>query len=136
MKNMPGKIDETPISSDNEESISASCNCNTQECSDCYPDYLFNAPIVETPEIICQELAELKESAETLDPPSEEPKDTCYNCNKKLTFSGIKCKCDHYFCFCHRHPEQHNCTFDFKESGRATIGKQNPKIFLDKIKKF
>ena len=24
------------------------------------------------------------------------------------------CKCENYFCLKHTHPEQHNCTFDFK----------------------
>lgn len=38
-------------------------------------------------------------------------------CRKKLTLVDltIKCKCDLYFCKTHRLPENHDCSFNFKD---------------------
>lgn len=38
-------------------------------------------------------------------------------CRKKLTLVDltIQCKCQGYFCKKHRQPEQHDCSFNFKD---------------------
>ncbi|KAG5192520.1 hypothetical protein JKP88DRAFT_266113 [Tribonema minus] len=45
----------------------------------------------------------------------------CFTCNKKTGLTGIECKCKLVFCSLHRHPEAHNCAFDFKEDGRRAL---------------
>ena len=40
-------------------------------------------------------------------------KKRCFHCKKKSIIVTM-CKCENYFCLKHTHPEQHNCTFDFK----------------------
>ena len=39
-------------------------------------------------------------------------------CRKKLTLVDltIQCKCEGYFCKKHRQPEQHDCSFNFKDT--------------------
>tara|TARA_B100001250_G_C19183328_1_gene521925 strand:- start:197 stop:406 length:210 start_codon:yes stop_codon:yes gene_type:complete len=38
-------------------------------------------------------------------------------CSKKLKIIdiSIKCKCGNSYCERHRHPENHNCTYDYKK---------------------
>lgn len=38
-------------------------------------------------------------------------------CRKKLTLVDltIQCKCEGFFCKKHRQPEQHDCSFNFKD---------------------
>lgn len=47
----------------------------------------------------------------------------CAQCNKKVGFTGIECRCSLVFCGLHRYPEQHSCTFDFKTHDRANLQK-------------
>ena len=35
-------------------------------------------------------------------------------CNKKLKFSDMMCRCEKRFCSLHRLPEQHICSIDYK----------------------
>jgi hypothetical protein len=45
----------------------------------------------------------------------------CWNCKVKLELAQRElgqCKCGYVFCLLHRLPEQHNCTYDHKDSGR------------------
>lgn len=43
------------------------------------------------------------------------PKEICYKdgCMKRLSLTAIRCKCQNKFCSEHRHPEDHQCSFDF-----------------------
>ncbi|XP_013397711.1 AN1-type zinc finger protein 3 isoform X2 [Lingula anatina] len=55
------------------------------------------------------------------DKPVQKNKKRCYKCNAKLDMAQReigRCKCDYVFCNLHRLPEQHDCIFDHKESGR------------------
>ena len=39
----------------------------------------------------------------------------CIICNKKLLLTDHKCRCGIIFCSNHRLPEQHDCTYNFKQ---------------------
>lgn len=60
----------------------------------------------------------------------------CLCCNKKVGVIGFKCKCGNTYCGDHRYPETHDCSFDFKESGRGEIAKANPVVKADKLQRF
>ncbi|KAJ7952425.1 Zinc finger A20 and AN1 domain-containing stress-associated protein [Quillaja saponaria] len=67
-----------------------------------------------------------------------EPKvsNRCLSCNKKVGFTGFRCKCGSTFCGNHRYPENHECTYDFKVAGRDAIAKANPIVKADKVERF
>ncbi|KAM7273084.1 hypothetical protein ACFE04_027748 [Oxalis oulophora] len=56
----------------------------------------------------------------------------CRCCNKKLGLTGFKCRCGKTFCGSHRYPDEHCCSFDFKEADLQFLVKQNPLIKADK----
>ncbi|GLU05674.1 hypothetical protein SLE2022_227610 [Rubroshorea leprosula] len=60
----------------------------------------------------------------------------CLSCNKKVGLAGFKCKCGSMFCGAHRYPEQHQCSFDFKSTGRNAIAKANPVVKANKVERF
>lgn len=62
-------------------------------------------------------------------------KNRCYLCNKKLTLMPIICKCGLKFCSSHRHPEDHQCTFDHKREQQNLLRDKNPQIISKKINK-
>lgn len=48
----------------------------------------------------------------------------CSCCSKKVGLTGgLECKCGQLFCSKHRYPEQHACSFDFKNAERAQLAK-------------
>ena len=49
--------------------------------------------------------------------------------------SGFHCRCGHQFCSLHRYADTHECTFDYKTSGREELEKHHPKIIAAKIEK-
>lgn len=51
----------------------------------------------------------------------------CFEFNKKLGLFHFDCKCENIFCPKCRHPENHNCTFDFKNDGRIKLEEQMEK---------
>ncbi|RVX15315.1 Zinc finger A20 and AN1 domain-containing stress-associated protein 1 [Vitis vinifera] len=52
---------------------------------------------------------------------------------RSVGLTGFRCKCGSTFCGAHRYPEKHECTFDFKASGRDAIAKANPVVKADKL---
>eukprot|EP01114_Cavostelium_apophysatum_P022630 TRINITY_DN8253_c0_g1_i1.p1 TRINITY_DN8253_c0_g1~~TRINITY_DN8253_c0_g1_i1.p1 ORF type:complete len:156 (-),score=13.20 TRINITY_DN8253_c0_g1_i1:64-531(-) len=56
----------------------------------------------------------------------------CFNCNKKVGLTIIKCKCGFGFCGKHRYPHEHNCAFDFKTLDRKKIAELNPLVSSNK----
>jgi len=65
---------------------------------------------------------------------TEKPKKKrCMVCNKKLGLLGFDCKCGHLFCSKHRMPEDHECTIDYKETGKKILERDNIKVVKDKI---
>lgn len=72
------------------------------------------------------------------DGPAPEPKvsSRCSACDKKVGLTrGFKCRCGNVYCGTHRYPEKHECTFDFKASGREAIAKANPVVKADKVQR-
>ncbi|XP_065858061.1 zinc finger A20 and AN1 domain-containing stress-associated protein 1 [Euphorbia lathyris] len=59
----------------------------------------------------------------------------CSTCNKKVGLTGFRCKCGSTFCGNHRYPENHDCSFDFKSTGRNAIAKANPVVKADKVER-
>ena len=56
----------------------------------------------------------------------------CNFCKKK-TLILITCRCTKKFCIKHQCAENHNCTFNFKKSGREKLLKDNPKVEFNKV---
>jgi len=46
---------------------------------------------------------------------NQKKKRCCFEgCNVKLKLSDMPCRCKYIYCSKHRLPEQHNCSFNFK----------------------
>jgi hypothetical protein len=56
-------------------------------------------------------------------------------CTKKLGIMPFVCRCEREYCAKHRMPETHECTFDYKSSGRAALQMANQKIDFIKVAK-
>ena len=56
-------------------------------------------------------------------------------CNKRLKVVELEleCKCGKSYCKVHRYPEDHECSYNFKEMGKRDIEKMNEKIIGNKI---
>ncbi|KAJ4747659.1 Zinc finger A20 and AN1 domain stress-associated protein [Rhynchospora pubera] len=74
-------------------------------------------------------------AAETVPEPVPVPANRCGTCRKKVGLTGFKCKCGITFCGTHRYPEQHDCGFDYKATGRDALARANPVIKADKLRK-
>ena len=59
----------------------------------------------------------------------------CWECNKRVGLLGFKCRCDYVFCGKHRHSDQHECTFNYREHHRNVLEKKYPKLVSSKINK-
>ena len=57
----------------------------------------------------------------------------CFSCNKRVGFTGFKCRCEYTFCSTHRHSNKHNGTFAYKAVGRDAVAKANPAVIKDKV---
>ena len=70
-------------------------------------------------------------------PATNEPKNNCEKCRIRCRPAlRFICKCNKTFCQSHRYPDQHDCTYDHRADGLATIQANNPKIVKDKISNF
>lgn len=58
----------------------------------------------------------------------------CFLCKKKSLII-LNCLCKHKFCLNCRFPEDHKCSFNFKEKGITELTKNNPIISGEKISK-
>ena len=56
----------------------------------------------------------------------------CAHCKKKVIIE-ITCSCKNVYCMKHRMPEDHKCTFDFKEKSRTILSNQMPTISSEKL---
>ena len=70
----------------------------------------------------------------TFDVIQESKMDRCVLCNKK-TFCIFACTCKGRFCSKCRMPEDHKCTFNFKEQYQEFLKIRNPKMISDKVEK-
>ena len=58
----------------------------------------------------------------------------CHNKIKLVELITNKCKCGYIFCNSHKHPESHDCQFDYKAAAAAEIMKNAcPTAKLEKI---
>jgi hypothetical protein len=64
---------------------------------------------------------EEKDEEKKPDKKVQKNKKRCFECNKKVGFTGVECKCGFIFCGTHRYPELHACDFDFKSHDRANL---------------
>ncbi|MBA0693028.1 hypothetical protein Goari_010542, partial [Gossypium aridum] len=66
---------------------------------------------------------------------SQQQPNRCMVCRKRVGLTGFRCKCGVTFCWSHRYPENHGCTFDFKKVGREEIARANPLVKAEKLEK-
>ncbi|XP_060781774.1 AN1-type zinc finger protein 4 isoform X2 [Neoarius graeffei] len=60
----------------------------------------------------------------------------CFLCGKKTGLAtSYECRCGNNFCSTHRYAETHNCTYDYKSTGRRFLQKSNPIISAPKLPK-
>jgi hypothetical protein len=70
----------------------------------------------------------------TLDSKEQERQpNRCMSCKKRVGLTGFKCRCGNTFCSLHRYSDKHNCSYDYKSSGREAIAKANPLVKADKV---
>ncbi|XP_044760625.1 uncharacterized protein LOC123318024 isoform X2 [Coccinella septempunctata] len=82
------------------------------------------------------EVPERTRHVRELPPVVVERRNKCAVCNRRLNIvNRFDCRCGKIYCPQHRYAESHNCNFDYREKGRETITKQNPRIVGEKIKK-
>jgi hypothetical protein len=54
-------------------------------------------------------------------------------CRAKLGLLGFKCKCTGKYCGAHRHPDQHDCAYNFRAAAEAQLKKQLVMCIGDKL---
>lgn len=59
----------------------------------------------------------------------------CDNCKRRTGLIQFTCKCKGTYCKKCIFYLTHNCTFDYKQEGRAQISAQNQIVVSDKIQK-
>lgn len=103
-------------------------------CSQCHQELK-----KEKEEEDAKRAAELKakEEAERAEREAKRPKQEdvtrCYKCNKRVGITIIQCRCGYSFCAKHRYSVAHDCTYDYKHSGRDQLRKANQQIKADKL---
>jgi hypothetical protein len=60
-------------------------------------------------------------------------KTRCWNCQKKIGLTGVRCRCGYHFCAAHRYAESHHCDYDYKTNERRKLTKQNPVVQAQKL---
>mmetsp|Transcript_65232 Transcript_65232/g.142967 ORF Transcript_65232/g.142967 Transcript_65232/m.142967 type:complete len:159 (+) Transcript_65232:218-694(+) len=60
----------------------------------------------------------------------------CFECRKKVGYTGIECRCGFVFCGVHRYPKSHNCDFDFKAQAKKSLEAANQKVEAEKVERF
>lgn len=60
----------------------------------------------------------------------------CIFCNKKCGLMVFNCKCGlQGLCITCKHPEIHNCKYDYKDEHKKKISNQNLVVIKEKINK-
>jgi predicted nucleic acid binding AN1-type Zn finger protein len=76
---------------------------------------------------------EEERSAREAKRPKQEDVTRCYKCNKRVGLTIVQCRCGYCFCSKHRYSVAHDCSYDYKHSGRDQLRKANQKIKADKL---
>ena len=56
-------------------------------------------------------------------------------CKVKLMLADFACRCKSFYCSQHRFAESHNCSFDYKTTGKDLLTKQMPTIVGEKFER-
>ncbi|XP_056148392.1 AN1-type zinc finger protein 4 isoform X2 [Lampris incognitus] len=60
----------------------------------------------------------------------------CFLCDKKTGLAtSYECRCGNNFCATHRYAETHDCTYDYKSTGRRFLQETNPIVSVPKLPK-
>lgn len=62
-------------------------------------------------------------------------KKRCTTCRAKLGLLGFECRCERMFCDKHRHPDEHECTFDHKADNKRVLEARNKRVVADKVQR-
>lgn len=103
------------------------------------PSIASSSVIIETVKEECETLSkahvEIVENQQRKELCSKQSVNRCVLCRKKVGLAGFKCRCGGTFCSSHRYSETHECSFDYKSTGRDAIAKENPIVKAEKIEK-
>ncbi len=61
-------------------------------------------------------------------------KSGCANCKRKALVK-VTCKCQKVLCLTCRQPEDHGCTFDYKDEFQQKLRKENVLVVAEKVVK-
>mmetsp|Transcript_18178 Transcript_18178/g.46546 ORF Transcript_18178/g.46546 Transcript_18178/m.46546 type:complete len:205 (-) Transcript_18178:306-920(-) len=67
--------------------------------------------------------------------PVQKNPNRCFECNKRVGYTGFTCRCGYIYCGTHRYAEKHNCTHDYKTEGRQRLANANPLVVASKVHK-
>lgn len=123
-------------------------------CSKCYREFIKQQPLLSQPTRPAEKSPSMGSSSSLLSEPGAAeastvvaevnatedlkknmPANRCFFCRKKVGLTGFQCRCGGTFCSLHRYSDIHECSFDYKSTGRAAIAKGNPVVKADKIDK-
>lgn len=70
-----------------------------------------------------KEIVKTEELSKTETAPKVPPVDTsrCATCTRKVGLFGYNCKCGKVFCAQHHLPEEHPCTFNYREEATKKL---------------
>ncbi|KAG8391271.1 hypothetical protein BUALT_Bualt01G0170700 [Buddleja alternifolia] len=68
-------------------------------------------------------------------PPVKREVNRCSGCRRKVGLTGFRCRCGDLFCAEHRYSDRHDCSYDYKTSGRDAIARENPVVKAAKLVK-
>lgn len=114
-------------------------------CSKCFKSS--SKPKTETVNVLPEQvLAKVEETVQVVSTKMEEEKASsdnkeqhdhkkCFMCPKKVGTFGMKCKCGYTYCKSHRLPEDHECSFNFREEAVKKLTKENPTVVASKLER-
>ncbi|KAL6493870.1 switch-activating protein Sap1 [Orobanche gracilis] len=65
--------------------------------------------------------------------PAKREVSRCSGYRRKVGLTGFRCRCGELFCADHRYSDRHDCSYDYKSSGREAIARDNPVVKAAKI---
>jgi hypothetical protein len=57
----------------------------------------------------------------------------CNECRKKMGVMEFTCKCEKKYCMKCLHPENHSCSYDFKNEGKKNLESHLVKVAHEKV---
>ncbi|KAI3818678.1 hypothetical protein L1987_12493 [Smallanthus sonchifolius] len=84
----------------------------------------------ETVNVLDEELKDTKRSEVVV---VKKEVSRCSGCRKKVGLTGFRCRCGDLFCAEHRYSDRHDCSYDYKTTGREAIARDNPVVKAAKI---